>query len=305
MRDKGACQGGGCWRDLSALAGSQLSFSIGLSIPRTHGSKGVEQQGASMRPDMKWIIGDQRGSRLSGPRKGRRFSPAEFRKFDWDIDDAPFVGGLVGHALEKSLIGSRGSTGRGFTRKPLERYLARQVGRLWNDVLSDMRTALRRADIAEAHWPYLWSSAVAVNARQIDGDVWVVDWHENTVPLAQAPRFYIDQQSGRLHRNTAIETPRIRKKRIEAAKAADAALRLRMISPTLQLHRLKDGLWWEVTLTELTWKTELEGSFTDVVLKAGLSNLPRDSLYGRPRVFASAKRQLSGREIKKHGLQAD
>ena len=60
-----------------------------------------------MRSDMKWVLGDQRGSRFSGPRKGQRFSSAKFRKHDWDIDDTPFAGGLVGHGLEKSLIGVR------------------------------------------------------------------------------------------------------------------------------------------------------------------------------------------------------
>jgi hypothetical protein len=60
-----------------------------------------------MRSDMKWIVGCHRGSRISGPRKGERFPPAEFRQCDWDIDDAPFVAGNIGHAFETKLIGKR------------------------------------------------------------------------------------------------------------------------------------------------------------------------------------------------------
>jgi hypothetical protein len=253
-----------------------------------------------MRTDMKWIIGDQRGSRLSGPRKGRRFSPAEFRKYDWDIDDAPFVGGLVGHALEKSLIGGRRG-GRGYKSKPIERYIATQVGRLWNDVLSEMRAALRGTAIAEAHWPNILSSIVAARGSVVDGHVMVESWCGRSIPLSQGPNFYVDPRTARLHRNTEIETPRMRKKRLEAEQIAQMAFRMRAVSPTRQLHRLLDA-WWGITLTELDPLRDLKRDWTDVVLSAGLSDLPRQILYGRARAFASAKRPLSTVEIKRYEL---
>ena len=254
-----------------------------------------------MRSDMKWIIGDQRGSRVSGPRKGKRFSPAEFRKYDWDADDAPFVGGRVGHALEKSLIGQRSPRGRGYTTKPMERYLARQVGRRWDDVLSDMRAVLRHAQTAEAHWPHLWSSIVAIRGKIVDGAIMVENWCGSLVPLSGGPKFYVDPRTGRLHHNASIETPRMRKKRIEAAKTSDQSARLRVLSPLQQLHRFRDGNWWLVTLTEIDWLRDRMPA-EDVVLKAGLSDLPRATLYGRDRVYASAKRPLSAKEIKRYGL---
>lgn len=254
---------------------------------------------------MKRIIGDKRGSRISGPRKGTRFSSSEFRKFDWDIDDAPFVGGLVGLALEKSLLGTR-KMETTINYKPLKRYLSSQVGRDWNDVLSDIRAALRGADIADANWPHLLSSIVAVRATCVDGLVKVENWCGQSIPLSssRAPKFYVDPHSGCLHRNTSVETPRMAKKRLAVAEASDFASRVHLISSTRQLHLLADGQWWEVTLTE---RVRTEGSgwtpVDDVVLKVGLSELSRETLYGRKDVFASAKRQISTREIKRYGLR--
>jgi hypothetical protein len=258
-----------------------------------------------MRSDMKRLLGDKRGSRVSGPRKGKRFSPAEFRKTDWDIDDAPFVAGLVGHGLEKSLIGAR-RWRDGYNSKPMERYLSSQVGRLWNDVFSEIRAELRRSEIAEARWHYLLSSIVAIKARLVADEILVDDWSGNAVPLSDtyAPKFYVDPLSGRLHRNTSIETPRMHKKRVAANRTLELASRMRSLSPTCQLHLLSDRNWWEVTLKELDLTHGIDRfPIHDVVLKSGLSQLPRETLYGRPRVFACAMRALSSREIKRYRLR--
>jgi hypothetical protein len=258
-----------------------------------------------MRPDMKKILGDKRGSRCTVPWKGKRFSPAEFRKYDWDIDDSPFVGGLVGHSLEKALIGPRSRPGgfRGVNTTPVKRFLARQVGRPWNDVLSEMSAALRGSNIAEANWISIVHGHVVLETRVIDGELMAQFWSGELLPLSTvATSFYVDATSGRLHRNTAIETHRMRQKRLAAAEAAERAPRMRELSPYRQLHLLADGNWWEITLadTALTYASPTD----DVVLRAGLSNLPSSTLYGRPRVFARTKRILSKAELKRHGLRA-
>ncbi len=256
-----------------------------------------------MRADMKYILGDRRGSRLAGPRKGKRFSPAEFRKFDWDFDDAPFVAGYVGQALERSLIGRR-RWGRGYADKPIARYLSSQVGRLWNDVLSDIREALRKAEIVEAHWPDIVTHHVAVDVVRLDGDLRWSNWRGTYLALSDeyAPPLYVDPDSRRLCRNTSIETRRMRQKRLAAEAARDLASRMRPLSPTKQLHRLSDGNWWEVTLGDARTSDVSNWATADVVLRAGMSNLPRKMLYGRPGVFATSKRQLSAKEMKRHGL---
>jgi hypothetical protein len=259
-----------------------------------------------MRSDMKRILGDHRGSRLAGAWKGKRFSPAEFRKVDWDLDDAAFVAGNVGHALETSLIGVRSRTGRGIKSQLMARFLSGQVGRKWNDVLSEIRAELRDTEIAEAHWPHLVTRWVAIRATVVDGEILCQNWWGQISPLSDeaAPKFYVDPRCGRLHRNTSIITYRMKQRRAAAAKAAELATRMRPLSPTCQLHRLADGNWWEVKL--LDWdrvQSRDRPQVKDVVFAAGLSQLSRDVLYGRPWALATAKRLLSSREIKRYGLR--
>lgn len=256
-----------------------------------------------MRKDMKWILGDKRGSRLAGPRKGRRFSQAEFRKYDWDVDDTPFVGGHVGHALEKKLIGERRQS-RGLNYEPLQRYLSSQVGRPWNDVYSNVSSALRRTKIAEAHWSYLLTQCVATRLHIVGSELLWGEWDGALVPMSneRAPKLYVDPRDGRLHRNTAIETRRMRQKRLAAESAREMSARMRVLSPIRQLHLLGDGNWWEVKLADVRRAREL-GLTEDVVLRAGLSNLPREKLYGRRWAFACDKRQLSAKEMKQYGLR--
>jgi len=258
-----------------------------------------------MRSDMKKILGDKRGSRCTVPWKGKRFSPAEFRKYDWDIDDSLFVGGLVGHGLEKSLIGARSRPGGGWggaiNSAPLKRFLSSKVGRPWNEIQSELCTALRRTKIAEAN-PWIFRAHVALDAHMVDGKTMAYDWSGKLLPLSElSEEFYVDQTSGRLHRNTSIETHRMRQKRLAAAATAERAPRMRELSPYRQLHLLSDGNWWEITLADTALSNAARSD--DVVLRAGLSDLPSPTLYGRPRVFARAKRILSKAELKHHALR--
>lgn len=256
-----------------------------------------------MRRDMKWILGDMRGSRLAGPRKGRRFSSAEFRKCDWDIDDTPFVGGRIGRGLEMKLTGGYRNC-RGINSKPVERYLSRQVGRLWNDIYSDVSAALRGTRIAEAHWSYLLTQYVATQLQLVEDELFCKDWNGALIPLShkRAKKLYVDPRDGRLHRNTSIETCRMRRKRIAAETAKELVSRMRVLSPIRQLHLFADGNWWEVALQDFG-RAKTLGITEDVVLRASLSNLPREQLYGRRDVMAVGKRQLSTREMKRYGLR--
>jgi len=256
-----------------------------------------------MRRDMKWILGDKRGSRIAGPRKGRRFSSAEFQRYDWDIDDTPFVGGRIGHGLEMKLTGGLNNW-RDINSKPIERYLSRQVGRLWNDIYSEVCAALRRTRIAEAHWSYLLTQYADTRLRLIAGELFFEDWSGALVPLSnkRAKKLYVDPRDGRLYRNTSIETCRMRRKRAAAERAKELSSRMRVLSPIRQLHLLADGNWWEVALLDAD-RAKALGVTEDVVLRASLSSLPREQLYGRRDVVAVGKRQLSAREIKRYGLK--
>lgn len=256
-----------------------------------------------MRRDMKWILGDKRGSRLAGPRKGRRFSSAEFRKYDWDEDDSHFVAGHVGQALEIKLVGMRRWRG-GYKGTLIARFLNRRVGRDWNDVFSEIRTALRGADIAEANWPWILTGDVATRTQLNQGEVLFSDWRGALLPLTteRAPKFYVDPHDGCLRRNTSIETHRMRQKRLAAEDKAERDQRMRVLSPIRQLHLLADGNWWEVKL-EILQPAYQRGFTEDVVQRANLSGLSREKLYGRRDLIAVDKRQLSAKEMKRFGLR--
>ena len=256
-----------------------------------------------MRSDMKHLLGDMRGSRWKGPRKGKRFSKAEFRHCDWDEDDSPLVGGHVGQALERKLIGTR-RWRDGYNEKPLKRYLSSQVGRPWNEIYSEISAQLRGAQTAEARWHYLLKTVVAVETRLVNGQVLIENWCGSLEPLPDCPRmlFYVDPRNGRLARNTEIETHRMGQKRLAAEQTVELATRMRALSLTRQLHLLADGNWWEITLAEVGW-AKVHGLTEDTVLRCGLSQLPRDKLYGRRGVIAIGKRALSAREIKRYRLR--
>lgn len=256
-----------------------------------------------MRADMKWILGDKRGSRLAGPRKGRRFSPAEFRKYDWDLDDTPFVGGYVGHALEKALIGSRRES-RGLNDPPLGRYLSSRVGDDWDDVLSDISFGFRGTQIAEAHLPYLLTHFVALDVEMVGDRATYKNWRGASCPLSDqfAPKFYVDPRDRRLQRNIAIVTPRMLKRKQARELEKERAARMRDISPHKQLHLLADGNWWDVSLEPIS-SARARGQTRDVVLGCELSALPLETLYGRKGVWATDKRALSAKEMKRLRLR--
>ena len=88
---------------------------------------------------------------------------------------------------------------------------------------------------------------------------------------------------------------RFRAKRL--AEEKERAARMRVIDAKTQLHRLKDGVWWEVRLGRIG-----DGREADVVLAAGLSPLDPATLYGRDNTRATAKRQLNKAEKKKLAL---
>lgn len=248
-----------------------------------------------MRKDMRKVIGIRRGTRKGFATKGYGFDPAEFRKVDWDADDTLLVAGRIGPGQEGRYTG-RPRNERGYNAKPIERFLYRQVGRSWNDVRSEIAAQLRFAPRSMK----LVDDLVALRAGDIDGQL-MLDTGRGLVAASErwAPRFFVDPRSGRLHRNIAIVTHRMRQRQLAASAERERAQRLRELGPLLQLHLLADGNWWEVTLCS---RDEAYQS-RDVVISAGLSTLSPATLYGRDGVFAIQKRPLSSRELIRYRLR--
>ncbi len=193
---------------------------------------------------------------------------------------------------------------------PLKRYLETQVGRPWDKVWSEVCENLRPSNTVQQHVRDHIPDFVAIKTSLRDGEVWVHDRFA-LKPLKESfTKLFVDPKSGLLRRNkhyTGWQGLK-RARRVAQAKALDQ--RLRVVSATKQLHLLDDGAWWEVTLAKVptgveerktrhgTQRLTFELGVDDVVLRAGLSKLGREKLYGRAGVYGASKRQLSKKEIR-------
>ncbi len=217
--------------------------------------------------------------------------------------------------------------------RPLWRFLERQVGRPWNDVYSEIARNLRVTSTVQQHVRDHLPNFVQVNAHgRMPGPLGVGDpwpWYE---PL------YVDPADGILKRTGDLpeiqEVKRLRRAMHRRPRPSDsldvAARHLRKI----------DGIWYEVTFADLP-KPEYRaylvleevarsvyfdsamrliervvrrlvtpGCFDVVTGEAVLAGPPTDDEASRKRYlaehperrYAIAKRQLSRRELRRHGL---
>jgi hypothetical protein len=192
---------------------------------------------------------------------------------------------------------------------PLRRYLEKQINRPWDKVWSEICENLSASSTVQQHVRDHIGDFVAYKTFVKDGTIFAMTRSRGPVPLADLHyRMYVDPRTGLLRPNKHHVSWR-RRQRDEAAEAArDRAMRMREISPEMQVHKFEDRGWWEVKLAPMpivraTPAGRYSSSYatyepvTDAVLIAGLSDLPPDKLYGRHGVYAVSKRQLSRREI--------
>jgi hypothetical protein len=196
---------------------------------------------------------------------------------------------------------------------PLRRYLAAQTGRRWDAIYAAISERLAPSSTVQQHVRDHLRDFVAVNVVRENGTLIVRDtrWGK-PIPLAESfKRFYVDPRCGRLFANPDYRGWNARRRQEKAHAAAETALRMRIIDPNRQLHRLDDGEWYDVQLARAPgeqpdrygWVSTIAANDAlDVVLKAGLSHRPRPELYGRPGLIAIGKRQISGKEKRKAGL---
>jgi hypothetical protein len=215
---------------------------------------------------------------------------------------------------------------------PLRRFLERQVGRPWDKVYSEIAARLRPDSTVQHHVLHHLEDFVAIKPRRISCHYRKgrdVLWYE---PL------YVDPRDGILKRTDRL--PEVRKRRGARKRAKPTVERIEL-SPTRALHRI-DGIWFEVKLAPLPEpKYELMGKIERATLKRGYGeravgemNVTRRRLANGPvfdvarrayiqlgpgfdddtgwywyrrdhpdRRYAVAKRQLSRRELRRHGLE--
>ncbi len=242
-----------------------------------------------MRKDMSKVI-------VERPRRGRAYaasSPPGRSEPLLDEDDEP----LRARKPKRTKPARTKSLNENLA--PLRRYLGKQVGRPWNKVYAEIAENLRPSSTVQQHVRDHVEDFVAIHTRTRKGEVVTTPpWGGERTLEHEYREFYVQPRTGILQRNKHYRSWSRRRKEKAAEEAREIAGRMREIDRRTQLHRLKDDIWWEVRLGRLTLANE-----ADVVLEAGLSDLPAAQLYGRLGVRAIAKRQLSKADKKRFGLK--
>ncbi len=271
-----------------------------------------------MREDMAQVIVERPRIKPFNSRKGRRQA----------LDDLPTHEGM---RRAQALRGDRKQLNENLA--PLRRYLESQVGRPWNKVYAEIAARLRVDNTVQQHVRDHLRDFVAVTPRRnisgwrapIGGGLW---WQ----------RLYVDPVTGLLCRTDKLPEERARR-RARRNKVATPIERV-PLSEDREL-RLIDGLWYEVRLAPLpepVYRVRREvrklpyvshssrSRFFDAEMNVGRLMTPpvRDVVTGTmievgpaiddarswdtyrraspDRHYAMAKRVLSRRELRRHGL---
>lgn len=171
--------------------------------------------------------------------------------------------------------------------KPLIRFCQKQVGRPWDKVYSEIREQIDCRSAVQKHILEHLGQIVSVNVVVEGKAVRAKDW---LFPL-QPGSLYVDPNTGILRRTKVTKKPRMN-------------YRVPKLEAGAYFMQDDHGIWYEVTLSEVPDNTK---GLYDVW--RGTSAIPEKTNqwhqggpYGNTHVYASHKRQLSSREIKKHGL---
>lgn len=181
---------------------------------------------------------------------------------------------------------------------PLRRFLGKQVGRPWDKVYSEIAENLKVTSTVQQHVRDHLEDFVALRGRMKAGAVVLPGrWGGERTLENDHRRFYVHPRTGLLKENPHYRTWSASYRARQAAAEKERAARMREIDAKTQLHKLKDGIWWELKLGKIG-----DGREADVVFAAGLSTLAPETLYGRENTRAIAKRQLNKAEKKRLGL---
>lgn len=257
-----------------------------------------------MRADMFKVIVERPrlGSRVRWSSGDRRYLNSQ--------DAPPKLGIRRGHLRRKWLNEHLG---------PLRKFLGRQVGRPWDAVYSEICAVIDNRSTVKQHVLSHIPDFVAIDTKLVEGRVYGPTWRSPFTPLRDLTQeLYVDPVTGVLRRNDQRITSGQWRREQEKRKQAEIEARRRTLSATEQLHRV-DGLWYYVRLARLPEgrkevrvangqprETVVYDKRWDVLLKADVSSKDRTTsrdLYGRPGLYAVAKRQLGSRELRRYGLK--
>jgi hypothetical protein len=248
-----------------------------------------------MRRDMYKVV-------VERPRKGKGLDSSAARLRD-DLDGPSRLGMRFGY----------GCRGLNENLAPLRRFLQRQVGRPWNKVFGEIAACIDRRNTVQQHIYQHLDDIIATQVEWRDGELinlnarWDALQHNLRQPL------YVDPHTGLIRPNKAYRAWAKMRRVAAARQIAATATRRREISENHWLMAV-NGQWYAVRIALLP-QAEIGESgpapkVYDVVLKRRVSRdwdaaveKQQKYFYGGTDRYAIDKRQLSKREIQRHGLR--
>ncbi len=200
--------------------------------------------------------------------------------------------------------------------RPLERYLAANVGRPWDKVYAEICAGIDRRNTVQQHIHQHLKDFVAIAVVDIDGVLCAADEWRGPQPLEGywRPRFYVDPKSGLLRVNRWREKARREYRRSTTQSPHAASESRRCLDAKRQLHRIA-GIWFHVELAPVAEAANTQAKPFDVLRQREPSQCPdwqdkkgvasNQTLFGRHDVYACRKRQLNARELRLYGLSND
>ena len=201
---------------------------------------------------------------------------------------------------------------------PLRRFLGKQVGRMWNDVYSEISENLKVSSTVQQHVRDHVNDFVAVRTSIRNGEIWIQNYRLQKLEDSRV-MFYVDPASGILKVNPHRQEWIAKRKKSGAEWHIKNAERIKEIASGTMIRKV-DGIWYIGTLadvpapiiksylradgTENTYRTG--GTAYDVLLQKTVEH-PDRAFYKRDAVekYCISKRQLNRKELQKYGLKND
>lgn len=247
-----------------------------------------------MRPDMHKVLVERARHGAGAPRFNARGETRRLRALD-QLDEAPGRVSMPRTAAATKAASAAKSLNENLA--PLRRLLERRVGRRWDTVYAEVRAGVDPDNAVRAHiLQHLWQF-VHRDVEIEDGTIFVRSWGRRRA--LRPPELFVDPRSGLL---------RAASRRRKAPPPPDKTVDL---GDGTHAVRNAHG-WWRVRLEPIPWDAPVR----DVWLKRPIHRRsvrdgrrgsrevgagPALAAYGRL-VYATEKRQLGTREIRRLGL---
>lgn len=200
-----------------------------------------------------------------------------------------------------------------FRPAALRRFLDSRVGARWTDVWAEIKRTLTGNSPAIQDALYFIRSAVECHAFLQDGMVFAYKWGKKYL-VSDVCKLYVHPATGLLERAMPRKTWRQLRRERDAQRASEMTARRRDVSDTAQFHKL-NGNWFEVSLDKLpahrksrslaALAFEIRRDVVTGAIVQYVSDMYGEEEYGKPGYYATKKRQLSRKELKRYRLAQD